>query len=140
MSGTSDGTKSDEDAAVRMHRSGEGDIPKGKIRPVRSVSYTHLILFTGYYPEAGLLLRQMQEMKWAVPIIGGDATNNTDLVKIAGDAAAGYRFISPIMPADIDTPMAKAFLKAYEMCIRDSHRGGRGRPRGRPFRQRISGR
>ena len=47
------------------------------------------ILFTGYYPEAGLLLRQMQEMKWAVPIIGGDATNNTDLVKIAGDAAAG---------------------------------------------------
>ena len=23
-------------------------------------------------------------------------------------------FISPIMPADIDTPMAKAFLKAYE--------------------------
>ena len=53
-------------------------------------------------------------MKWAVPIIGGDATNNTDLVKIAGDAAAGYRFISPIMPADIDTPMAKAFLKAYE--------------------------
>ena len=37
------------------------------------------ILFTGYYPEAGLLLRQMQEMKWAVPIIGGDATNNTDL-------------------------------------------------------------
>ena len=72
------------------------------------------ILFTGYYPEAGLLLRQMQEMKWAVPIIGGDATNNTDLVKIAGDAAAGYRFISPIMPADIDTPMAKAFLKAYE--------------------------
>ena len=34
--------------------------------------------------------------------------------EIAGDAAAGYRFISPIMPADIDTPMAKAFLKAYE--------------------------
>ena len=25
------------------------------------------ILFTGYYPEAGLLLRQMQEMKWPCP-------------------------------------------------------------------------
>lgn len=72
------------------------------------------ILFTGYYPEAGLLLLPDAGEKWAVPIIGGDATNNTDLVKIAGDAAAGYRFISPIMPADIDTPMAKAFLKAYE--------------------------
>ncbi len=72
------------------------------------------VLFTGYYPEAGLLLRQMKEMKWSVPMLGGDATNNVDLVKIAGDAAEGYRFISPPMPADIDTPEAKAFLKAYE--------------------------
>ena len=39
MSGTSDGTKSDEDAAVRMHRSGEEDIPKGKIRPVRFLEW-----------------------------------------------------------------------------------------------------
>ena len=39
VSGTSDGTKSDEDAAVRMHRSGEGDIPKGKIRPVRFLEW-----------------------------------------------------------------------------------------------------
>ena len=70
------------------------------------------LLFTGYYPEAGLLLRPMQEMKWSLPMIGGDATNNTDLVKIAGEAAAGYRFISPIMPSDIDTPRAKAFLGA----------------------------
>ncbi len=73
------------------------------------------ILFTGYYPEAGMLLRQMQEMKWSVPMLGGDATNNVDLVKIAGQSAAkGYRFISPPMPSDIDSPRAKAFLKAYE--------------------------
>ena len=72
------------------------------------------LLFTGYYPEAGLRLRQIQEMKWALPMIGGDATNNTDLVKMAGEAAAGYRFISPIMPSDIDTPGAKAFLAAYQ--------------------------
>ena len=39
VSGTSDGTKSDEDAAVRMHRSGEGDILKGKIRPVRFLEW-----------------------------------------------------------------------------------------------------
>ena len=72
------------------------------------------VFFTGYYPEAGLLLRQMREMKLSVPIIGGDATNNTDLVKIAGPAAKGYLFISPPMPADIDTQMAKDFLKAYQ--------------------------
>lgn len=71
------------------------------------------ILFTGYYTEAGLLLRQMAEMKWSVPMIGGDATNNFGLVEIAGPAATGYKFISPSLPSDIDTPAAKAFLAAY---------------------------
>ncbi len=71
------------------------------------------ILFTGYYTEAGLLLRQMAEMKWSVPMIGGDATNNSGLVEIAGAAATGYKFISPALPSDIDTPAAKAFLAAY---------------------------
>ena len=74
-----------------------------------------VIFFTGYYPEVGLLLRQMSEMKWSVPMIGGAAANNLDLVKIAGVAAAkGYRFISPPMPSDIDTDAAKSFLAAYK--------------------------
>lgn len=73
-----------------------------------------VLLFTGYYPEAGMLLRQMQEMKWTVPMIGGDATNNTDLVKIAGpEAAQGYYFVSPPMPDDLDTPEARQFMQAY---------------------------
>ncbi|UXM96537.1 branched-chain amino acid ABC transporter substrate-binding protein (plasmid) [Bartonella sp. HY329] len=74
-----------------------------------------VIFFTGYYPEVGLLLRQKKEMGWDVPIIGGDASNHVDLVKIAGNAAAkGYRFVSPPMPADLDTPVTKAFLASYE--------------------------
>ena len=72
------------------------------------------VLFTGYYTEAGLLLRQMAEMKWSVPMIGGDATNNVGLVEIAGPAATGYHFISPALPEDIDTPRARAFLAAYK--------------------------
>jgi branched-chain amino acid transport system substrate-binding protein len=47
-------------------------------------------------------------------MIGGDATNNTDLVAIAGPAATGFRFISPPMPGDIDNRMAKDFLAAYQ--------------------------
>lgn len=72
------------------------------------------VFFTGYYPEAGLLLRQMSEMKWSVPLLGGDATNNTDLVKIAGATAAGYRFISPPLPTDIESKPTKDFLAAYQ--------------------------
>lgn len=74
-----------------------------------------VVFFTGYYPEVGMLLRQKHEMKWDVPMMGGDAANNLDLVKIAGnDAAKGYFFLSPPVPQDLDTPEAKAFLEGYQ--------------------------
>ncbi len=74
-----------------------------------------VVFFSGYYPEAGILLKQKKEMGWDVPFIGGDATNNPDLVKIAGvEAAKGFYFLSPPVPQDLDTPEAKAFLKAYK--------------------------
>ena len=74
-----------------------------------------LIFFTGYYPETGMLLRQKKEMGWNVPMMGGDASNHQDLVKIAGNAAAeGYFFVSPPLPQDLDSSAAKDFLKAYQ--------------------------
>lgn len=73
-----------------------------------------MIMFTGYYPEAAMLLRQMQGMNWSVPMIGGDATANADLVKIAGAASTGYYFLSPPLPSDIDPEGTKSFYDAYE--------------------------
>ncbi len=74
-----------------------------------------VIFFTGYYPEAGMLLRQKKEMGWNVPMMGGDASNHADLVKVAGnEAAKGYFFVSPPLPQDMDTPEAKAFLKDFQ--------------------------
>ena len=72
------------------------------------------VFFTGYYPEGGLLLNQKKGMNWPVPFIGGDATNNPDLVKIAGaEAAEGFAFLSPPLPKDLPTPEAKAFLESF---------------------------
>ncbi|MDR0881523.1 MAG: branched-chain amino acid ABC transporter substrate-binding protein [Candidatus Adiutrix sp.] len=74
-----------------------------------------IIIFTGYYPEAGMLLRQKKEMAWEVPLIGGDATNNKSLVDIAGaEAANGYYFISPTGPSDLTDPMSQKFMAEYE--------------------------
>ena len=74
-----------------------------------------IIFFTGYYPETGMLLRQKHEMRWDVPMMGGDASNHQDLVKIAGkDAAHGYMFISPPLPQDLDTQAAKNFLAEFQ--------------------------
>jgi branched-chain amino acid transport system substrate-binding protein len=73
------------------------------------------VFFTGYYPEAGLLLKQKRQMGWSVPFMGGDAINNPDLVKIAGkEAAEGFMFLSPPVPKDLDTPEAKAYVAAYQ--------------------------
>lgn len=73
-----------------------------------------VVLFTGYYPEAGLLLRQKKVMGWDVPFLGGDATNNPDLVSIAGkEAASGFMFLSPPVPQDLDSPEATSFMAAY---------------------------
>ncbi len=72
-----------------------------------------VVFFTGYYNEAGLLLRQKKEMGFNVPFIGGDATNNTDLVKIAGGpAATGFYFVSAPLPQDL--PSAKAFIDEFK--------------------------
>ena len=74
-----------------------------------------VVFFTGYYPEAGLLLKQKKQMGWNVPFMGGDAINNPDLVKIAGkEAAAGFQFLSPPVPKDLDTAEAKAYVAAYK--------------------------
>lgn len=73
-----------------------------------------VVFFTGYYGEAGLMLRQKKEMGWNVPFVGGDATNNQDLVKIAGkDAAAGFTCLSPPLPQDLMNPEAKAFMSEF---------------------------
>lgn len=72
------------------------------------------VFFTGYYPEAGLLLRQKKEMGWTVPFMGGDAVNNPALIETAGTAAAeGFYFVSPLLPANLDTPDAKSFVEAF---------------------------
>jgi len=74
-----------------------------------------VVFFTGYFPEAGLLLRQKQELGWDVPFLGGDATNNPDLVKIAGTSAAeGFRFLSPPVPQDLTAETSRSFIAAYE--------------------------
>jgi branched-chain amino acid transport system substrate-binding protein len=74
-----------------------------------------VIVFTGYYPEASLILRQKKEMNWDIAMIGGDATNNVALVESAGAAAAeGYYFVSPPGPGDIKGDAAARLLDAYQ--------------------------
>ena len=72
------------------------------------------VFYTGYYPEAGLLLKQKKAMGWDAPFMGGDAVNNPALVETAGAAAAeGFSFVSPPLPSDLDSETAKSFVTAF---------------------------
>ncbi len=73
-----------------------------------------VIFFAGYYPEAAVLLRQKRELRWQVPIIGGDASNNPDLINIAGKKAArGFQFLSLPRPGNLPSLKAKELLSQF---------------------------
>lgn len=70
--------------------------------------------FTGYYPEAGLLIRQARDAGLNCPFIGGNAAINDDFVKIAGlGVAAGAMMTQEPLITDVTTTIAAEFSKLY---------------------------
>ena len=69
------------------------------------------LYFTGYAPEAGLIVRQAKEIGLAARLIGGDATNDPTVIETAGPAAAGYIVTTAPLPEFL--PSATAFITAY---------------------------
>jgi branched-chain amino acid transport system substrate-binding protein len=70
--------------------------------------------FTGYYPEAGLLIRQARDAGLTCPFIGGNAAINDDFVKIAGlDVAKGAMMTQEPLVTDVTTDIAEQFKSLY---------------------------
>jgi branched-chain amino acid transport system substrate-binding protein len=74
-----------------------------------------VLVFTGYHPQGGLLLKQARSLGCAFPFLAGNACNNPELVEIAGkEAAAGAYFVTEPLPSDLDYPEAQEFARDYE--------------------------
>lgn len=70
--------------------------------------------FTGYYPEAGLLIRQARDAGLNCPFIGGNAAINDDFVKIAGiDVAKGALMTQEPLVTDVTTDISEQFRTLY---------------------------
>ncbi len=72
------------------------------------------LYFTGYYPEGGLLVKQLAERGLDVQFIAGNATNNPEFVEIAGkEAAAGSMITTEPLPQDMESEKAQQFIADY---------------------------
>ncbi|MGW2310212.1 branched-chain amino acid ABC transporter substrate-binding protein [Actinomadura luteofluorescens] len=71
-----------------------------------------VLYFTGYFAEAGLLMKQRKQLGLRFTLMGGDATTDSTVLKTAGTAAGGY--IATTAPLAKDLPAAAAFVSAYK--------------------------
>ncbi len=71
-----------------------------------------VIYYTGYFSEAGLLAKEAAALHLKLQMMGGDATNDTTLIKTAGAGANGW--ISTTAPLPQFLPAAKNFMTAFQ--------------------------
>ncbi|GEM87647.1 branched-chain amino acid ABC transporter substrate-binding protein [Meiothermus granaticius] len=72
-----------------------------------------LVYYGGIYDKGGVLIKQMRERGLAMPVMGGDGLDSSELVKIAGKAVIGTLYTTTSGPIDT-LPKAAAFAKNYK--------------------------
>lgn len=79
-----------------------------------------VIYFSGYYSDGGLLRAQQVQLEIKAAFVGGDANQNVDFSKLAGNAAAGSVIINVPAPENLPYPTAKEFLAKYKAAYGES--------------------
>jgi len=79
-----------------------------------NIAGTHpdVVYFTGYFAEAGLLLKQRKQLGLTFQLVGGDATTDVSALRTAGTAAEG--FIATTAPLATTLPSAADFVKRFK--------------------------
>jgi branched-chain amino acid transport system substrate-binding protein len=95
---------------VRIN-SGDKDF-NAQVSTIKSLN-PKIIAFTGYYPEAALMVKQARDMGIKAPFIGADGVGFPELVKIGGKASEGFMYTDHFNEEAADSPEAKAYVKAY---------------------------
>ncbi|MCU0506931.1 MAG: branched-chain amino acid ABC transporter substrate-binding protein [Anaerolineae bacterium] len=73
------------------------------------------VYFTGYHAQAGQLLKQAKSVGLQTQWLGGNSSNNAEIIDIAGlENAKGMMFTTEPLPKDLDYPEAKQFLADYK--------------------------
>lgn len=72
-----------------------------------------VILISGYYPQAGPMIRLGKTAWKGIPVIGGDGLDSPDLLPLAGETDAKIYFTTHFVATDAD-PVVQDFVKKYQ--------------------------
>jgi len=74
-----------------------------------------LLYIPSYFAEGAIIMKQARELGGKFHIMGGDAMDNPDMIKIGGEAVEGFIYTTfPYAPEMPDmNPIAKEFTKAF---------------------------
>lgn len=72
-----------------------------------------VLVFTGYYREAALLMNEAQKQNLDITLVGGDGLYGQDLAKLGGKAVEEKVIFYCGFSSDDTNPQTAAFLKAY---------------------------
>jgi branched-chain amino acid transport system substrate-binding protein len=72
-----------------------------------------VILISGYYPQAGPMIKLGKEAWKGIPVVGGDGLDSPDLLPLAGETDVKIYFTSHFVAADTD-PVVQGFVKKYQ--------------------------
>lgn len=73
-----------------------------------------VIFFAGYYSDGGMIRAQQKALGIKADFVGGDANDNPDFIKLAGESAAGAYIINVPTPELLPYDLAKDFLASYK--------------------------
>jgi branched-chain amino acid transport system substrate-binding protein len=71
-----------------------------------------VILISGYYPQAGPMIKLGKEPWKGVPVIGGDGLDSPDLFPLTGETDLKVYFTTHFVAAE-GTPIVQTFVKKY---------------------------
>ena len=74
-----------------------------------------VVYYTGYYPEAALIAKDVRELKLPVKyLMGGDGTTDPTLIRTAGSAAKGMICTTAPLPQFLPGAKAHRFISEYK--------------------------
>jgi branched-chain amino acid transport system substrate-binding protein len=77
------------------------------------------IFFGGYYPQGGLMARQMKQLGMDIPLLGGDGVCSKDIIALSGGTVEGKLFCSQSGTPLDSLPKGPAFRAKFQKSFGD---------------------